>query len=171
VLKETAIPPLSVLLDDLEMRGSGTAIGKDRVGMLRRAGGQSAKDNRDILIMQIISILQALLTPVSKPASRSTSPTGNGRQPSEAEKGKLRTVPKGVPRSREMLQRVNRDFAPEWDELLLFNAATAEAPFLFQSRDSGPIIDENFSSAGTRCGLRTSSTGEEQRPHHETPTP
>ena len=43
----------------------------------------------------------------------------------------------------KMLQRINRDFNPGWDELLVFSAATVEAPFLF--RDEIPAyIDEIF---------------------------
>jgi hypothetical protein len=43
----------------------------------------------------------------------------------------------------KMLQRINRDFEPEWDELLVFNAATVEAPFLFHE-EIPAYIDEIF---------------------------
>jgi hypothetical protein len=43
----------------------------------------------------------------------------------------------------KMLQRINRDFNPGWDELLMFSAATAEAPFLFRE-EIPAYIDEIF---------------------------
>jgi hypothetical protein len=46
----------------------------------------------------------------------------------------------------KMLRRINRDFKPEWDELIVFNAATIEAPFLFRE-EIPAYIDEIFSRA------------------------
>jgi hypothetical protein len=43
----------------------------------------------------------------------------------------------------KMLQRINRDFNPEFNDLLVFIAATAEAPFLFHDEISA-YIDEIF---------------------------
>jgi hypothetical protein len=43
----------------------------------------------------------------------------------------------------KMLQRVCRDFDPQFDELLSFSAATAEAPFLFHE-EIPAYIDEIF---------------------------
>jgi hypothetical protein len=93
--------------------------------------------------MQIISILQALLTPVIACITVYIAyrqwQDNHLRLKRENYERCLRVYQEVV----KMLQRVNRDFAPEWDELLVFNAATAEAPFLFKA-EIPAYIDEIF---------------------------
>jgi hypothetical protein len=81
--------------------------------------------------MWLISILRALLTPViaciTVWIAYRQFQDSHLRLKRENYDRSLRVYQEVV----KMLQRINRDFGPDWDELLVFSAATAEAPFLF----------------------------------------
>jgi hypothetical protein len=93
--------------------------------------------------MWLISILKALLTPVIACITVYIAyrqwKDNHLRLKMENYERCLRVYQEVV----KMLQRINRDFAPEWNELLVFSAATAEAPFLFHE-EIPTYIDEMF---------------------------
>jgi hypothetical protein len=96
--------------------------------------------------MRIVSILQALLTPVIACITVYIAyrqwQDNHLRLKRENYERCLRVYQEVV----KMLQRINRDFNPEFNDLLVFIAATAEAPFLFHD-EIPTYINEIFTRA------------------------
>jgi hypothetical protein len=93
--------------------------------------------------MRLISILQALLTPtvacITVWIAYRQWQDNHLRLKRENYERSLKVYQEIV----KMLQLVCRDFDPQFDDLLSFSAATAEAPFLFQE-EIPAYIDEIF---------------------------
>ncbi|HXA76353.1 MAG TPA: hypothetical protein VNV41_04410 [Candidatus Acidoferrales bacterium] len=96
--------------------------------------------------MRIISILQALLTPVIGLIALYIAwqqwKSNELKLKMEKYDRRLRVYEEVV----KMLQKVNRDFKPKWDDMLAFATATAEADFLF-GVEIPAYLDEIFSHA------------------------